>query len=89
MFLHFIFHTIAFFFIVTASHLFFYSLLIHARKATRSGILIMRYRAMWNALRILDLFNLVLIILVNLACFSDAIFFTFSYIFSYYISNRG
>ena len=71
------------------SYLFFYSLLIYAYKATRSDILITCYRAAWNTLRVLNSFKLVLIILVNLAYFSDTIFFTFLRIFSCYINSCG
>ena len=89
MSLHSIFHTVAFFSMVIASYLFFYLLLIHARKAARLDMLVIYYRATWNALEVLNLFKLVLVILVNLAFFSDAIFFTFSHIFFYYISSCG
>ena len=89
MSLHSVFHTITFFSVVIASHLFFYSLSIHARKATWSVILITRCRAAWNALGVLNSFKLALFILVNLAYFLDAIFFTFSRIISCYVSSRG
>ena len=38
------------------SHLFFYSLLIHARKAAWLGMLVTRRRAAWNALGVIAFF---------------------------------
>ena len=87
MFLYSIFYTIIYFPIIIASYLFFYLLLIYTRKAAWLGILIMCRRATYNTLKILNLFKLALIILVNLACFLNAIFFTFLRIFFYCISS--
>ena len=56
MFLYSVFYTVIFFSVMTTSHLFFYSLLIHARKTAWLGMLVTRRRAAWNALGVIAFF---------------------------------
>ena len=74
---HFIFYTVVFHPMITVIvfHLFSHSLLSQARRAVRLNILIVCQRAVCYALKVLKVFILALIILVNLKCFSESNFF--------------